>query len=123
MRQYYPVIMESNPRSSLLHKSFERMPYGSPEMIRRQKKQYPDFNIHYSHHDSVLPSKDLIKMYEEVYKGERPMPNEKSPGGQRAKEYLGDTVGDQHFKSEYKRRFNGSPESGDDNVKVVPPLA
>lgn len=51
------------------------------------------------------------------------MPNEKSPGGQRTKEYLGDTVGDQHFKSEYKRRYNGSPESGDENVKVVPPLA
>ena len=51
------------------------------------------------------------------------MPNEKSPVGQRAKEYLNDTVGDQHFKSEYKRRFNGSPDSGDENVKVVPPLA
>jgi hypothetical protein len=51
------------------------------------------------------------------------MPHEKSPVGQRTKEYLDDTVGEQHFKSEYKRRYNGSPESGDENVKVVPPLA
>ena len=51
------------------------------------------------------------------------MPNEKSPVGQRTKQYLEDTVGEQHFKSEYKRRFNASPESGDDNVKVIPPLA
>lgn len=51
------------------------------------------------------------------------MPNEKSPVGHRTKEYLDDTVGDQHFKSEYKRRYNGSPDSGDENVKVVPPLA
>ncbi len=60
-------------------------------------------------------------MYEATYKGERPMPNELSPVGQRTKEYLEDTVGEQHFKSEYRRRYNGSPDSGDDAKKKMPP--
>jgi hypothetical protein len=67
-------------------------------LIRIKRKQFPAKNIHYAHHDSVLPSKDLIRIYEEYdhRKSQARMVNPEDTN---------------HFNSEYKRRFMmGSPD-------------
>lgn len=43
----------------------------------------------------------------------------RSPSGKRTAEYIADAVGEQHFHSEYRRRYHGgggSPDSGDEKT-------
>ena len=78
--------------------SLKFQPYGSPELIRIKKKQFPHKNIHYAHHDTVLPSKDLISIYQqyEQRKSETKLVNPEDVS---------------HFSSEYKRKYLlGSPD-------------
>ena len=41
----------------------DRLPYGSPEHKYKAKRQYPEKNLHYMHHDSVMPCTELLRIY------------------------------------------------------------
>eukprot|EP00347_Sterkiella_histriomuscorum_P009871 403339556 len=87
----------------------QRNPYGpSPDIMRSKRKQLPSQNIHYAHHDSVLPSKDLVKLYESYQNRQRQQiiqatssPNNQSPDR---------SMQSAHFASEYKSTFQQEQE-------------
>jgi hypothetical protein len=46
------------------HSRVMRAPYGTKELYMQKKKAFPKQNIHYTHHDSVLPPKEIVRLYE-----------------------------------------------------------
>eukprot|EP00347_Sterkiella_histriomuscorum_P013956 403362713 len=88
----------------------ERQPYGTFEQIYLKKRQFPTENIHYSHHDSVLPSKEFVKQFEDYQKRKI-----------QAQKLALNSEQFKHFSSEYKRTFQmGSPELQEKIKYIVP---
>jgi len=58
----------------------DRQPYGSPERLLQAKKQFPEKNLHYMHHDSVMPHRELLKLYYDFYQ-KNDLSRDNSPHG------------------------------------------